>query len=56
VGYPTITTCGGTRSMTGARPTFRLNDGDVKRHTMERLASLLTASFGPRITYKELTA
>jgi transposase-like protein len=36
--------------------TFRLNDGDVKRHTMERLASLLTASFGPRITYKELTA
>lgn len=36
--------------------TFRLNDGDVKRHTMERLASLVAASFGPRITYKELTA
>lgn len=36
--------------------TFRLNDGDVKRHTMERLASLVTASVGPRITYKELTA
>ena len=36
--------------------TFRLNDGDVKRHTLERLASLVTASFGPRITYKELTA
>jgi len=36
--------------------TFRLNDGDVKRHTLERLASLLAASFGPRITYKELTA
>ena len=36
--------------------TFRLNDGDVKRHTTERLASLVTASFGPRITYKELTA
>jgi transposase-like protein len=36
--------------------TFRLNDGDVKRHTLERLASLVTASVGPRITYKELTA
>lgn len=36
--------------------TFRLNDGNVKRHTLERLASLVTASFGPRITYKELTA
>ncbi|OFV98750.1 MAG: hypothetical protein A3F68_10965 [Acidobacteria bacterium RIFCSPLOWO2_12_FULL_54_10] len=36
--------------------TFRLNDGDVKRHTMERLNSLVTASFGPHITYKELTA
>lgn len=36
--------------------TFRLNDGDVKRHTMERLASLIDASFGQRITYKELTA
>jgi transposase-like protein len=35
---------------------FRLNDGDVKRHTLERLASLVSASFGPRITYKELTA
>lgn len=36
--------------------TFRLNDGDVKRHTTERLASLVSASFGPRLTYKELTA
>lgn len=36
--------------------TFRLNDGDVKRHTLERLASLVSASFGPRITYKDLTA
>jgi len=36
--------------------TFRLNDGDVKRHTLERLASLVTASFGPHITYKELIA
>jgi transposase-like protein len=36
--------------------TFRLNDGEVKRHTLERLASLVNASFGPRITYKDLTA
>jgi len=36
--------------------TFRLNDGDVKRHTTERLASLVDASFGQRITYRELTA
>ena len=36
--------------------TFRLNDGDVKRHTLERLGSLIDASFGQHITYKELTA
>ena len=36
--------------------TFRLNDGDVKRHTTERLASLVAASFGPRLTYRALTA
>ena len=36
--------------------TLRLNDGDVKRHTTERLASLITACFGQRVTYKELTA
>ncbi len=36
--------------------TFRLNDGDVKRHTLERLESLVMASFGPRLTYKDLTA
>jgi len=36
--------------------TFRLNDGDVKRHTTERLASLVSAAFGQRLTYKELTA
>ena len=36
--------------------TFRLNEGDVKRHTMERLASLVSASVGCRVTYKELTA
>jgi transposase-like protein len=36
--------------------TFRLNEGDVKRHTLERLNSLVSASFGPRITYKDLIA
>ena len=36
--------------------TFRLNEGNVKRHTLERLGSLVTASFGQRITYRELTA
>jgi transposase-like protein len=36
--------------------TFRLNDGDVKRHTLERLDSLVSASIGPRIAFKELTA
>lgn len=34
--------------------TFRLNDGDVKRHTIERLDSLTSAAFGPRLTYKAL--
>jgi transposase-like protein len=34
--------------------TFRLNDGDVKRHTTERLDSLVSAAFGQRITYKGL--
>jgi transposase-like protein len=36
--------------------TFRLNDGGVKRHTIERLASLTDASFGPRLTYEDLIA
>ena len=36
--------------------TFRLNDGNVKRHTMDRLDSLMRGSTGRRITYKELTA
>jgi transposase-like protein len=36
--------------------TFRLNDGDVKRHTLERLGSFVTATAGRRITYRELTA
>jgi hypothetical protein len=33
---------------------FRLNDGDVARHTLDRLDSLTTASFGQRLTYKRL--
>ena len=36
--------------------TFRLNDGDVKRHTLDRLESLTEASFGKRLTYKALIA
>lgn len=36
--------------------TFRLNDGNVKRHTMQRLNSLARSTVGRRITYKELTA
>ncbi|HEY5239249.1 MAG TPA: IS1595 family transposase [Rhizomicrobium sp.] len=34
--------------------TFRLNDGAVQNHTLERLASLMSASFGPRLTYEDL--
>ena len=36
--------------------TFRLNEGDVKRHTVERLDSLMTAAVGRRLTYKDLIA
>jgi len=36
--------------------TFRLNDGNVARHTMERLESLVCASFGQRLTYQSLIA
>jgi hypothetical protein len=35
---------------------FRLNEGDVKRHTLERLDSFVAAIVGKHITYKELTA
>jgi hypothetical protein len=35
--------------------TFRLNDGNVKRHTMDRLDSFITASKGIRLTYARLT-
>ncbi|MBK8468142.1 MAG: IS1595 family transposase [Chloracidobacterium sp.] len=36
--------------------TFRLNFGNVKYHTLERLDSFVLASFNKRLTYKELTA
>ncbi len=35
---------------------FRLNDGDVSHHTMERLTSLFSAAIGRRLTYKDLIA
>jgi transposase-like protein len=35
---------------------FPLNEGNVKRHTWERLASFVDAVVGKRITYKELIA
>jgi transposase-like protein len=34
--------------------TFRLNEGDVKRHTLERLESLIIRTSGKRLTYKGL--
>ncbi len=35
---------------------FRLGDGDVSRHTLDRLASLFSAALGCRLTYKDLIA
>ncbi len=35
--------------------TFRLNDGNVRAQRTERLSSLVAASFGKHITYKQLT-
>ena len=34
--------------------TFRLNDGNVARHTFDRLDSMADAAAGKRLTYKEL--
>ena len=34
--------------------TFRLNDGDVKRHTIDRLDSFIDAVDGKRLTYARL--
>ena len=36
--------------------TFRLNDGDVKRHTLARLDSFVDAVVGKRLTYRGLIA
>ncbi len=36
--------------------TFRLNEGDVKRHTMRRLESFIDAIVGKRLTYARLIA
>jgi hypothetical protein len=36
--------------------TFRLNDGNVKRHTLNRLDSFIVASKGRRLTYAGLIA
>ena len=35
---------------------FRLGNGDVSRHTLDRLASLFGAAIGRRLTYKDLIA
>lgn len=35
---------------------WRLNEGNVQRHSLERLASFIAAIVGKRLTYKELTA
>jgi hypothetical protein len=34
--------------------TFRLNEGDVKRHTMDRIGSFINKTTGKRLTYKAL--
>ena len=36
--------------------TFRLNEGRVKIHTLDRIDSLLEKSVGTRITYKQLVS
>ena len=36
--------------------TFRLNEGNVKRHSLERLDSMIEAISGKRLTYAGLTA
>jgi hypothetical protein len=36
--------------------TFRLNDGNVKRHTLDRLDSFIAVTSGRRLTYARLTA
>ena len=35
---------------------FRLNEGNVKRHTLTRLDSFVSGAAGKRLTYKALIA
>lgn len=35
---------------------WRLNEGNVKRHSLDRLASFVDAIVGKRLTYARLTA
>ena len=35
---------------------FRLNEGNVKRHSLERLDSMIAGVTGKRLTYARLTA
>ena len=35
---------------------FKLNEGDVKRHTLKRLDSFIDAIVGKRLTYARLIA
>ena len=35
---------------------FRLNEGDVKRHTLRRLDSFVDGTTGKRLTYRDYTA
>jgi hypothetical protein len=36
--------------------TFRLNQGNCERHTLDRIDSLIDGVTGKRLTYKELTS
>ena len=36
--------------------TFRLNDGNVERHSLDRITSLLAASIGQRLTWNKLVS
>lgn len=40
--------------MEGDEFAFRLNEGDVKRHTIQRLDSFIDGVAGKRLTYKAL--
>ena len=35
---------------------FRLNEGNVRLHTMKRLESIAKGAIGKRLTYEQLTA